>query len=350
MAGYEKQTWVDKISDVTAERMNHIEKGIEDAGKTGGVETGSVIGWTGSEIPEGYEEVDSSLIPSSSGVEVGTIVEWDESEEIPEGYEIIETDSFMPDFTTSTKITLDIDNSYTLDEDAFIQITGKINADTSSDVNIQADGKTFYYLWAKNIMTDTAMPAFLKKGTTLVVASSVNSTISAYKMSAIKKKKLKKVAVTELDPITGSIVDTTNIDNKAENTYSAEIIDTELGKKQDTLIIKHYLATKNPDYIAEGKVEVQQYGKLVILTFVDIVFAIEQKHYANNILFSNIPVLSAKYSEHGGPFPYTILDRFNASETSGARISINYSGNIVNWYAVANTTDQFCGQLIYFTD
>ena len=57
MAGYEKQTWTDKITDVTAERMNHIEKGIEDAGKTGGVETGSVIGWTGAEIPEGYEEV-----------------------------------------------------------------------------------------------------------------------------------------------------------------------------------------------------------------------------------------------------------------------------------------------------
>lgn len=84
MAGYEKQTWTDKISDVTAERMNHIEKGIEDAGKTGGVETGSVIGWTGAEVPEGYEEVDSSLIPS--GVEVGTIVHIEDDAPIPEGY------------------------------------------------------------------------------------------------------------------------------------------------------------------------------------------------------------------------------------------------------------------------
>ena len=39
------------------------------------------------------------------------------------------------------------------------------------------------------------------------------------------RKKIKKVSVAELDPITGSIVDTTNIDNKSSNTYSANIID-----------------------------------------------------------------------------------------------------------------------------
>ena len=39
------------------------------------------------------------------------------------------------------------------------------------------------------------------------------------------RKKIKKVSVAPLDPITGSIVDTTNIDDKTTNTYSAEIID-----------------------------------------------------------------------------------------------------------------------------
>ena len=58
MASYEKQTWTDKITDVTAERMNHIEKGIEDAGKTGGVLDGTIVEWEEDEIPEGYEEVE----------------------------------------------------------------------------------------------------------------------------------------------------------------------------------------------------------------------------------------------------------------------------------------------------
>ena len=38
-------------------------------------------------------------------------------------------------------------------------------------------------------------------------------------------KKIKKVAVTPIEPKTGHIYDTTNIDNKAENTYSANVID-----------------------------------------------------------------------------------------------------------------------------
>ncbi len=38
-------------------------------------------------------------------------------------------------------------------------------------------------------------------------------------------KKIKKVAVTPIEQITGSIVDGTNIDDKVHNTYSANIID-----------------------------------------------------------------------------------------------------------------------------
>ena len=38
-------------------------------------------------------------------------------------------------------------------------------------------------------------------------------------------KTIKKVAVTELEAITGSIVDGTNIDDKVHNTYSANTID-----------------------------------------------------------------------------------------------------------------------------
>ena len=44
------------------------------------------------------------------------------------------------------------------------------------------------------------------------------------------RKKIKKVSVAPIDPITGSIVDTTNIDDKTKNTYSANVIDKLLNK------------------------------------------------------------------------------------------------------------------------
>lgn len=39
------------------------------------------------------------------------------------------------------------------------------------------------------------------------------------------RKKIKKVSVAPINPITGSIINSKNITNKQENTYSAEIID-----------------------------------------------------------------------------------------------------------------------------
>lgn len=70
---YEKTNWVDNETPITAEKLNHIEQGVEDAAKTG-------------------------------GVEVGTIVEWDDSEPIPEGYDIIEENEFLIESTLFTKV------------------------------------------------------------------------------------------------------------------------------------------------------------------------------------------------------------------------------------------------------
>lgn len=57
-------------------------------------------------------------------------------------------------------------------------------------------------------------------------------------------KPIKKVSVTPIDPITGSIVDGTNIDDKATNTYSAEIIDGLVAEVGDKIIIEtHIIAT-----------------------------------------------------------------------------------------------------------
>lgn len=55
---YKKQTWVDDETVGTADRFNHMEAGIEEAGKTGGVEVGTIVYIEDdAEVPEGYEEV-----------------------------------------------------------------------------------------------------------------------------------------------------------------------------------------------------------------------------------------------------------------------------------------------------
>ena len=54
---YEKTNWVDNQTPLSAENLNKMEDGIVEASKTGGMLTGSVIGYNGDEIPEGYEEV-----------------------------------------------------------------------------------------------------------------------------------------------------------------------------------------------------------------------------------------------------------------------------------------------------
>lgn len=65
-------------------------------------------------IPEGYEEVDSSLI--SSGVEVGTIVEWDDSEPIPEGYDIVVDDNSLDIEWTSIVSSVQKNDAYVFDK------------------------------------------------------------------------------------------------------------------------------------------------------------------------------------------------------------------------------------------
>lgn len=59
---YEKTNWVDGETPINAENLNKMEEGIEEAGKTGGILNGTVVGYTGDTIPEGYEEIENPEI------------------------------------------------------------------------------------------------------------------------------------------------------------------------------------------------------------------------------------------------------------------------------------------------
>ena len=219
---YEKTIWEDNKTPINAANLNKMEQGIEDAAKTGGVSAGAVIGWTKEEIPEGYEEI---MLPSE--IPVGMITDLEEGMEVPEGYEVIEVNGDAPDYPKRTKITLDLNTPYTVDEDAFFQVVAELSANTSgAEINIYADNNLFFYSWTKNGITTTMPATPLKKGTVVSVLTSTNATINFFKIPYLKKKQIKKVAVTPLpEPATASIINSTNIENKEENTYSANIID-----------------------------------------------------------------------------------------------------------------------------
>jgi hypothetical protein len=70
---YEKTNWVNGETPISAENLNKMEEGIEEAGKTGGILEGSIVAYDGDTIPEGYEEVDNPNVYSTEEKVVG---EW----------------------------------------------------------------------------------------------------------------------------------------------------------------------------------------------------------------------------------------------------------------------------------
>ena len=68
---YEKTTWVDGETEINAQKLNKMEQGIEEAGQTGGILTGSIVAYDGDTIPEGYEEVENPNVYSSKEVFTG---------------------------------------------------------------------------------------------------------------------------------------------------------------------------------------------------------------------------------------------------------------------------------------
>lgn len=70
---YEKTNWVNGETPISAENLNKMEEGIVEASQTGGILTGSIVGYDGDTIPEGYEEVDN---PNVYSTEEKVIGEW----------------------------------------------------------------------------------------------------------------------------------------------------------------------------------------------------------------------------------------------------------------------------------
>lgn len=70
---YEKTNWVNGETPISAENLNKMEQGIEEAGKTGGILEGTIVAYDGDTIPEGYEEVDN---PNVYSTEEKVIGEW----------------------------------------------------------------------------------------------------------------------------------------------------------------------------------------------------------------------------------------------------------------------------------
>ena len=151
--------------------------------------------------------------------------------------------------------------------------------------------------------------------------------------------KIKKVSVAPIDPITGSVVDTTNIDDKTSNTYSANVIDNLLGSQG------WKYATVNTEYFTEsGFVRYIQVGKLVIVVFADLIIgnAIEG---SEKPLVSGLPI--AKY------FTAFMISGTDGSADHLFRMVLPQGDTTIrSWYhnKGANPYVMYYGQLIYLTD
>lgn len=206
-----------------------------------------------------------TYVNKRSGVEVGTIVNVDKNATTPEGFEDVNGKSFIyvygPAFTlTSTNSTLIpltntlnkggdgfevlADGTVKVKKDMYACIRGQVALTTAITgaklFQIKINGYEQSYqrvgsLAAYNsIQTDAGIRKltkgdiiglYLLGGNGDITSSSANITYMTIEEVSEPTKPIKKVAVTELNPITGSIVDGTNIDDKTTNTYSANTID-----------------------------------------------------------------------------------------------------------------------------
>lgn len=149
--------------------------------------------------------------------------------------------------------------------------------------------------------------------------------------------KIIKKAVTPIEEKTGHIYNTTNIDNKTENTYSANTIDGLIGGTE------WKNATINTQYLSNGIVRYAQIGKLVIVDIIDLMIGA-------SISANELPLITGlPQAKSFSPF---MIVGTNESVNDLFRMVIRENDNVIrNWY---NTKDinggiMYYGQFTYFT-
>lgn len=149
--------------------------------------------------------------------------------------------------------------------------------------------------------------------------------------------KIIKEAVTPIDPKTGHIYDTTNIDNKAENTYSANTIDGLIGGQG----VWSELAF-NREFIGQGRVKYTQIGKTVIVRIEDISIIKDFPYNQTNLVYGLPP---AKYEN-------TMCMLIGTDQVNIDTLRLILSGiTLQSWYSAkkASTTMLFYGTFAYET-
>lgn len=350
-----------KYINQNGEEVIIAEKGKNGKdGKDGGVSTGSVIGWTGEEIPEGYEEVDSSLLPSNSGVEVGTIVHIDKSATTPEGWQ---------DVTDEDKITLvDPSELFTISEGFTLLFDSNIYKHRNryfGDITIQKDEGNFDE-WGNTVATfkktmigmcNTGCFLCAGQWNTNVVGhcfigateiSVANKTgVNNYNVAKIKfdvvsnetnaTKPIEKKSATPIEPKTGHIFNGTNIEDKTTNTYSAEIIDGLIGGQG----VWNELAL-NGDFIGQGKARYTQIGKTVIVRLEDISIIKDFPYNQTNLVYGLPPAKDDN----------TMCMLIGTDQANIDTLRLILSGDTLqSWYSAkkASTTMLFYGTFAYET-
>ena len=214
---YDKQTWIDDVTPVTAEKMNHIEEGIVEASKTGGVEVGTIVRKHKNETTsQGWEDVidenEVTKINVSDLITLATGFTASYSNVFKQGNRYFGNLNIQ---NTSGKFSSTASTIGTLNK----TLNGVYNLPCdlgTSQWAINGNGRAYFGDGALKITDDTNSSkyncAFLQFE---IITTETSST-----------KPIKKVAVTPLpEPATASIINSTNIENKEENTYSANIID-----------------------------------------------------------------------------------------------------------------------------
>lgn len=119
---YEKTTWVDGETPISAENLNKMEEGIVEASQTGGILEGTIVDYDGETVPEGYEEVENKNMIMT---------------EVKSQYNVTASTNYQQDTIKST-LSVKRGTKITLQEDGGFRIGKGINLiKVSTCMNIQ---------------------------------------------------------------------------------------------------------------------------------------------------------------------------------------------------------------------